>query len=91
MCATSRAFRRWSKKFLARTYEDRQLLRRAEPAQRNPDGGIISGGRVVAQGLKRDEDVRPEELIVLAIVIGFPIALVIAWALELTACSKQLR
>jgi hypothetical protein len=51
----------------------------------------MSGGRVVAQGLKRDEDVRPEELIVLAIVIGFPIALVIAWALELTACSKQLR
>jgi hypothetical protein len=46
---------------------------------------------VVAQGLKRDEDVRPEELIVLAIVIGFPIALVIAWALELTARSKQLR
>jgi hypothetical protein len=25
------------------------------------------------------------------IVIGFPIALVIAWAFELTACSKQLR
>ena len=30
-------------------------------------------------------------LIVLAIIIGFPIALVIAWAFELTACSKQLR
>ena len=30
-------------------------------------------------------------LIVLAIAIGFPIALVIAWAFELTACSKQLR
>jgi hypothetical protein len=33
----------------------------------------------------------PEKLILLAIVIGFPIALVIAWAFELTACSKQLR
>src|SRR5207248_10270544 len=32
--ATSRVFRRWSKKFLARTYEDRELLRRAEAAQR---------------------------------------------------------
>jgi hypothetical protein len=30
-------------------------------------------------------------LIVLAIAIGFPITLVIAWAFELTACSKQLR
>ena len=30
------------------------------------------------QGLKRDEDVRPEKLIVLASVIGFPIAPVIA-------------
>ena len=48
-------------------------------------------GARVPQGLKRDEDVRPEKLIVLAIVIGFPIALVIAWAFELTACSKQLR
>src|SRR5713226_1381711 len=32
--ATSRAFRPWSKKFLARTYEGRQLLRRTEAAQR---------------------------------------------------------
>src|SRR5438874_4379863 len=31
--ATSRASRRWSKKFLARTYEDRQFLRRAEAAE----------------------------------------------------------
>ena len=30
-------------------------------------------------------------LIVLAIAIGFPITLVIAWAFERTACSKQLR
>jgi len=48
-------------------------------------------GAWLPQGLKRDEDVRPEELIALASVIGFSIALVIAWAFELTACSKQLR
>jgi hypothetical protein len=53
--------------------------------------GLYLVGARLPQGLKRDEDVRPEELIVLAIVIGFPIALVIAWAFELTACSKQLR
>ena len=53
--------------------------------------GLYLVGARVPQGLKRDEDVRPEKLIVLAIVIGFPIALVIAWAFELTACSKELR
>jgi hypothetical protein len=48
-------------------------------------------GAWLPQGLKRDEDVRPEKLLVLAIVIGFPIALVIAWAFELIACSTQPR
>ena len=47
-------------------------------------------GAWLPHGLKRDEDVRPEELTVLAIVIGFQ-SLVMAWASGLAAWSEQLR
>ena len=40
--------------------------------------GLYLAGAWLPQGLKRDEDVRPEKLIVLAIVIGFPIPFFIA-------------
>src|ERR1700719_530271 len=47
-CATSRVFRRWSKKFLARTYEDRQFLCRVEAAQRLQGRGGLHRRRLGA-------------------------------------------
>ncbi len=71
-------------------HESGDLLRRAEAAQRLQSRGRLCG-RWLAVGPSHDTGFPIFEipnwalrLIVLAIIIGFPIALVIAWAFELT-------
>ena len=94
VCAVRRDSKRWSKRLTgpkqSQGSEDRQLLRRAEAAQCLQGRSRVRGRRLAA-GPSCDTGFPFFEipnwavrLVVLAIVIGFPIALVIAWAFELT-------
>ena len=94
VCAVRPDSKRWSKRLTrpkqSQRSEDRQLLRQAEAAQCLQGRSCVHGRWLAASsGCNSGLSIFRHSnwavrLVVLAIVAGFPIALVIAWAFELT-------
>ena len=93
-CATSRAFKLWSRKLTgqkpSRRSENRQLLRRGKAAQCLQGCGCLHfRGWALSQGIAQvfpvfDVPNWVIRSIVVMIILGLPVALVLAWMFELT-------